>query len=165
MINLIKGGIEKEIKELNAALKSVNIKKEKELTLDVIRVNSFDLDLSSKKSFLYIIKSVNQIDKDIAKNIRNKKYGYAMCRVNDNFDINQDNCLYVGSSHNIKKRIIEHLGLGGSPKTYAMHLREWWDYGLITIEIYSVENDKYLQLYEDILWDYYKPLLGRQGKK
>ena len=46
-----------------------------------------------------------------------------------------------------------------------MHLREWWDYGLITIEIYSVENDKYLQLYEDILWDYYKPLLGRQDKK
>ena len=89
-----------------------------------------------------------------------------MCRFNENnFSENKENCLYVGSSHNLKKRIEEHLGVGGSSKTYAMHLSKWWKDGLITLTYYKVEEDKCLQLFEDILWNYYKPILGRQGKK
>ena len=63
------------------------------------------------------------------------------------------------------KRIEEHLGTGGSSKTYAMHLSKWWECGPITVTYYKVEEDKCLQLFEDILWNYYKPVLGRQGKK
>ena len=81
------------------------------------------------------------------------------------FSKNKENCLYVGSSHNLKKRIEEHLGSGGSSKTYAMHLSKWWECGSITVTYYKVEEDKCLQLFEDILWNYYKPVLGRQGKK
>ena len=34
----------------------------------------------------------------------------------------------------------------------------------VEIETYETKDEN-LQLFEDILWDIYKPLLGRQGKK
>ena len=76
-------------------------------------------------------------------------------------------CLYVGSSHNIYKRLLEHLGFGAQ-KTFALHLKEWWDKREpIQIEIYEVFNNKNdnLQTIEDILWSQNKPLFGRQGKR
>lgn len=166
MINIIKNGIKKEIKALNSILENVNIKKIKAIQIDISNNITLDLNLPSKKSFIYVIKAINPIKEDICTGIKDIKSNCAMCRINDNFKSNKDNCLYVGSSHNIIKRISEHLGIGGSSKTYAMHLKKWWKNGAVIIEIYEVnDSDKCLQLYEDILWDYYKPILGRQGKK
>ncbi len=153
MINIIKNSVEIEIKNLKSFLKNINIYKEKELTIDITQKTLLNLNLPTKKSFIYIIKSINPVNRDIIKNIKDYKHSYAY---------NKDNCLYVGSSHNINKRLKEHLGISGYPKTYAMHLKKWWNYGPISI-VYNV-TDKYLQLCEDILWEYYKPLLGRQGK-
>ena len=167
MINIIKDGIKKEIKNLSSILENIHIIELKPITINVVKESTLNLDLPAKKSFIYVIKSRKPIKKqDIIDGIESKKQTFAMCRINDNFSINKENCLYVGSSHNIVKRISEHLGLGGSAKTYAMHLKEWWNNGAVIVELYSVEDsDKCLQLYEDLLWDYYKPILGRQGKK
>ena len=167
MIGIIKKGIKDEIKTLNSILENINIKKLEPLEINPSKETVLNLNLPAKKSYIYVIKSIKPITQQkIIQGIENKKQDFAMCKINDNFKDNRDNCLYVGSSHNIIKRISEHIGIGGSPKTYAMHLSEWWNNGTITIDFYSVENsDKCLQLYEDILWDYYKPILGRQGKK
>ena len=166
MINIIKEGIKEEMKSLNSILENVHIKELEPIRIDISK-EELNLNLPAKKSFIYVIKSVKSIkQKCIVDGIESKKQTFAMCRINDNFSINKENCLYVGSSHNIVKRISEHLGLGGSAKTYAMHLKEWWNNGAVIVELYSVEDsDKCLQLYEDLLWDYYKPILGRQGKK
>ena len=168
MIDVIKEGIRKKIETLNSILENVNIKKIESFVIDPLKEEKLNLNLPKGKSFIYIIKSIKAIEQQtISKGIEEgKKQNFAMCRINDNFEVNSENCLYVGSSHSIVKRISEHLGIGGSSKTYAMHLKYWWTNGPIIVEIYEVNNfDKCLQLYEDILWDYYKPILGRQGKK
>ena len=167
MINIIKDGIKNEIKNLSSILENIHITKLKPITINVAKESVLNLDLQAKKSFIYVIKSRKPIKKQgIIDSIKSKKQDFAMCRINDNFNENKENCLYVGSSHNIVKRLCEHLGFGGSAKTYAMHLKEWWNVGDVVIELYKIEDsDKCLQLYEDLLWDYYKPILGRQGKK
>ena len=167
MIDVIKEGIKKEIEALNSILENVNIKKIESFVIDPLKEKKLNLNLPKGESFIYIIKSIKPIEQQIIiKGIEEgKKKDFAMCRINDNFGVNKENCLYVGSSHDIVKRLQEHIGIGGYQKTYAMHLAKWWEYGPITIEIYSVGDNEYLQLFEDILWDYYKPILGRQGKK
>ena len=75
--------------------------------------------------------------------------------------------LYVGSSRNIAKRIREHLGFGYRT-TYAMNLAFWCKDLDLEIDIvcmrYNPQIEKeIIQAFEDGLWDYLKPLLGRQG--
>ena len=167
MISIIKDGIKKEIETLNSILENINIKKIESFVINPLTEKKLNLNLPKGESYIYIIKSVKPIEQQtIIKGIeKGKKQNFAMCRINKNLEENKENCLYVGSSHDIEKRISEHLGIGGSSKTYAMQLSKWWDYGSITIEIYRVGDNKCLQIFEDILWDYYKPLLDRQGKK
>ena len=167
MINLIKDELEKEIKELQSIKKNIKINFVDDILIEDLKNMNFALN-TDKSSYIYIIKSKKTLNKEAIKNgiDKAKNENYAMCRFNENnFSENKENCLYVGSSHNLKKRIEEHLGVGGSSKTYAMYLSKWWKYGLITLTYYKVEEDKCLQLFEDILWNYYKPILGRQGKK
>ena len=107
----------------------------------------------------------------------------------DNGKVNLLNCLYVGSSEKLKSRLRQHCD--DNPKgPYAMHIGSWknWSHlkelkelevlkelkelkdGQIEIFILKLENKKeyfpeQIQFYEDVLWDYYKPLLGRRGSK
>lgn len=99
------------------------------------------------------------------------------------------NCLYVGSSKKLKSRLREHCD-DNTKGPYAMHIGSWknWSHlkelkeleklkklkeledGQIIIKILKLENQKeyipeQIQFYEDVLWDYYKPLLGRRGSK
>lgn len=167
MINIIKKHIIEEIKNLNSILENINIKKLEPIEIIPTKEVMLNLNLPKGESFIYVIKSVKPIEQQsLVSGIKSKKKDFAMCRINKNFNENIENCLYVGSSHNIIKRLQEHLGIDDSAKTYAMHLAEWWEYGPIIMEIYKVEDsDKCLQLYEDILWEHYRPILGRQGKK
>ena len=110
----------------------------------------------------------------------------------DNDKENSPYCLYVGSSKELKSRLRQHCddNLNGP---YAMHIGSWknWSHlkeqkeqkelkvlevlkelkdGQIEIFILKLENKKeyfpeQIQFYEDVLWDYYKPLLGRRGPK
>ena len=103
----------------------------------------------------------------------------SLCRINDsdkwkNVNSNETACLYVGSSEEIHKRLKEHL-FECEPTTYAMHLDTWFEKKdlPITINIWDfsefLKDEKsdtdYLQTIEDLLWNHYKPLFGRQGKK
>lgn len=95
----------------------------------------------------------------------------------DNVKENLLNCLYVGSSKELKSRLREHCD--DNPKgPYAMHIGSWKNWfplkelkdGQIKIFILKLENQneyfpEQIQFYEDVLWDYYKPLLGRRGSK
>lgn len=95
----------------------------------------------------------------------------------DNVKENLLNCLYVGSSKELKSRLREHFD--DNPKgPYAMHIGSWKNWlplkelkdEQIKIFILKLENQNeyfpdQIQFYEDVLWDYYKPLLGRRGPK
>ena len=96
------------------------------------------------------------------------------------------NCLYVGSSKKLKSRLREHCD-DNTKGPYAMHIGSWknWSHlkeleelevleelkdGQIIVKILKLENQKeyipeQIQFYEDVLWDSYKPLLGRRGSK
>lgn len=171
-INELRNGIDEKINNLselkeNLCLNCVDIINIKELTSNKI---PFYLKEYKNKSMLYII-SANYISKNYKEKISKaqKEKEFAMARINKNgFDESalRNICLYVGSSHNIYKRLLEHLGFGAQ-KTFALHLKKWWDNVPIQIEIYEVCNNANdaLQIIEDILWEHNKPLFGRQGKK
>ena len=115
--------------------------------------------------------------KDTVERIKEDKKEISLCRINKNSEEwkkvkrNKSVCLYVGSSENIAQRLKEHLFLC-SQSTYAMHLRAWFPTNLaITVNIWDFhdflidEDPDDLQRIEDILWNHYQPLFGRQGKK
>lgn len=79
---------------------------------------------------------------------------------------NPTTILYVGSSHNLRKRLMEHLGFG-QKKIYSLHLR-WWalQFGKIRIDVrfYAPSTDKLvLRALEDHLASKLIPLFGRRG--
>jgi hypothetical protein len=79
-------------------------------------------------------------------------------------------CLYVGSSHDIAGRVIKHFWKCAKD-TYSLHLIEWewWDEkNKVQIAVWDaskITSDVHLQIIEDIVWDKYKPLFGREGAK
>ena len=79
----------------------------------------------------------------------------------------KDGCLYVGSSQNLISRLEQHL-TAKNKTVYALHLSEWFpqdeELTLIVIKVKNHDSTK-MQKYEDFLWNHYKPLLGKQGKK
>jgi hypothetical protein len=104
-----------------------------------------------------------------------------MCRINNKDDrwnaIAQKKpvVLYVGSSSDshIKTRLREHWGKC-SDGTYSLHLDKWWlkDYPDEPLQIdvwefpeFGKDEQAYLQIAEDILWDTYQPLFGKRGAK
>jgi hypothetical protein len=78
--------------------------------------------------------------------------------------------MYIGSSHGIASRVIEHFWK--CPKDrYSLHLIEWdwWkEKSEVQIDIWDaskIPSDTHLQIIEDIVWETYKPLFGREGAK
>lgn len=167
----IKLAIETKINMLNSIKNNINLKELASFDYNSIEnlnqaIDDY-LNIGVKLPCLYII----QINKNLELSyVKNKKEQYkknvALFKINEeNFNDKNNKCLYVGSSHNIKKRIKEHLGTAGSNKTYALHLKQWIDDDVkFQIHIFKTE-DINLQLFEDLLWDLYKPLLGRKGAK
>jgi hypothetical protein len=79
-------------------------------------------------------------------------------------------CLYVGSSHEIAGRVIQHFWKCAKG-TYSLHLIDWdwWDEkNKVQIDVWDaskIKSDIHLQIIEDIVWDTYEPLFGRAGAK
>jgi hypothetical protein len=79
-------------------------------------------------------------------------------------------CLYVGSSHEIAGRVIQHFWKCAKG-TYSLHLADWtwWDEkNKVQIDIWDaskIKSDIHLQIIENIVWATYKPLFGRAGTK
>jgi len=129
----------------------------------------------SVNNFPYSKEEIEKIFGEISSKSQTEKV--LLCRRNvdspewENVQKNKSVCLYVGSSDGIRQRLKEHLFLCNS-SAYAMHLEKWFDPNLtITIhtwgfyEFLNGEHSDYIQNIEDILWNHYKPLFGRQGKK
>ena len=81
----------------------------------------------------------------------------------------RSDCLYVGSSQSIAKRLGEHLGYG-APSTYALQLRHWARPLSLRLEFCcATYNDttpySVVQVLEDALWESKAPMFGRQGRK
>ena len=118
---------------------------------------------------IYIIKTNEKIDIEEVKKEKERLTadGFGMFRINYekiNNESNQSKYLYVGSSKKLRDRLKQHLGLT-SKTTFALHLKEWWTDKKIEIELYEIKDCDNMQLYEDLLWQKYKPIFGREGKK
>lgn len=92
-------------------------------------------------------------------------YGRAFARRN----AARSHVLYVGRSSDLRKRTVEHLGLG-SPKTYALHLAHWA--GALDLPIlfeFAIYDpcvaSETLGHMEDTLWDKSQPMFGRRGSR
>jgi len=77
-------------------------------------------------------------------------------------------CLYIGKSKKIKDRITQHIGINKSRSVYSLYLKDWWpqENPTIGLIIYNFKNNissDLLQIIEDVLWEEYKPLFGKQG--
>jgi hypothetical protein len=129
----------------------------------------------SVTNFPYSKEEMEEKFKEISSKSSNKKF--SLCRINadspewKNVKKNKAVCLYVGSSDGLQHRLKDHL-CSCNPNTYAMHLEAWFEPDLpITINTWGLyefldeDPSGYLQNIEDFLWNYYKPLLGKQGKK
>ena len=131
--------------------------------------------LQNKLDIIYLIKVENKnrytdVVEEFIKFKTNKEFNTCREKNGNNWNTCDEKYLYVGScKKNIKNRLMQHFGFR-TKSTYALHLNEWWNFTkfgeikIITYEVLSSKNDA-LQVCEDILWDYYKPILGKQGKK
>ena len=78
-------------------------------------------------------------------------------------------CLYVGSSQSIAKRLSEHLGYG-APSTYALQLSHWARRLSLRLDFCCAryaETTPYsvVQTLEDALWESKAPMFGRRGRR
>ncbi|GHU11635.1 hypothetical protein FACS1894151_11330 [Spirochaetia bacterium] len=132
---------------------------------------------SGKTLYIFSVTNFPYDGTEIEKIFEEEKTQVSLCRINksspewENVNTNKAVCLYVGSSEDISQRLKEHL-FWCNPNTYAMHLENWFPNDVsITIDTWNFweflngENPDHLQNIEDILWNHYKPLFGRQGKK
>ena len=161
-----------EIDSLNKIRKRINIVSSKSIEImDLSNYAPVQLPTDLPKDgirTIYIIKSNSKLDSNELNKKRNFWFnkGYQMAKVNDeNIEINKENCIYVGQSKNVSGRLKEHLFLKRE-STYALRLNKLLENASITIEIHEFSNNvNEVQIFEDVLWDYYKPLFGKQGKK
>ena len=84
------------------------------------------------------------------------------------------NCIYVGSSNNLSKRMAEHFGAARfgktkiSASTYAIRFKEWLPEGeTVTCFYFEVktQSQSVLQALEDGIWNNLKPITGKKGGK
>ena len=109
--------------------------------------------------------------KDKFKELKSKNKIYHISKINDKElwgkKIKQY-YLYIGSKEDkAASRFKQHLGLIKPRQTYSMYLKDWWPKNnKLFIHYYEfgekIKSDS-LQIIEDLLWDYYKPLFGKKG--
>ena len=177
-------GISKLIEHLSE-LKKVNVIENKKVIIDDIKnygIEKFNEDFSNiGNNIIYIINTnllpftYDQI-KSYFLNLKNKykekKLDYNISKINDKelWENKHDMfCLYIGSKRdNAISRFKQHIGIGlESRSTYSLWLKDWWPEKIeIQITIYEFKDpidSESLQIIEDILWNEYKPLLGKKG--
>jgi hypothetical protein len=131
------------------------------LDKDCLSIYTFHL---TDESSLEILRSAINIARK--QNIESRAYA----RVNQIGVIEQNRCLYVGTSRKTPQRLKEHLGLGNI-KTYSLQLSHWATKlgSGFRIDVFSFENTaknrKLLPLLEDQLACDRGPILGRRGMR
>ena len=124
--------------------------------------NLDDLNVLNKmKSAIYIIREIEGDPEETFSKLKAYKEDKkrACPKINEPSRI-----LYVGSSTtNLKNRIKQHMGWGPS-KTYALHLKHWFNHNSIEIEILGYEVEpQILLLIEDALAYELQPAFGKRG--
>ena len=180
--NVIKEGIYKKINQLEN-MKNLSIINYREILIKNIHnysISDFTKDFDGIRE--NIIYQINSDKLTIScKDIKNKfdelktKYKkdgekYCISKINEkNWNNKLSNyCLYIGSSNDIITRFKQHLGLNlVSRSTYSLYLIDWWPENIeLQFKIFgfgrNIEQNS-LQIIEDILWEEYKPLLGKKG--
>jgi hypothetical protein len=174
---------------------TINIKK---LDINNFKYNEKDdgpnilnkkLKMFNGKGVIYVITAGNfNWTKDLEKKYLDLKNNQSMSRIIYSLEewkkiSKNPQCLYVGSSLDVRNRIKQHIGISLSKgkelktkTTYALYMNTWLaDKDVeIKIDIYNFESfetgDKeipknYLQILEDLMWECYKPLFGKKGAK
>jgi len=179
---IIKKGISKKIEQLNN-LNGLSIIKYKEISINNISeysTSDFNKDFTGiKENIIYQINSDNiAISYEEIKNIfdglkmKYKKDGkkYCISKINEKHWNNRlsNYCLYIGSSNDAITRFKQHLGLYiESRSVYSLYLKDWWPNNIeLHFKIFEFGRNidrNSLQIIEDILWEEYKPLLGKKG--
>lgn len=121
-------------------------------------------DLSQLEGIKNAIYVIEEIGGDIEKTFRDCKNQKESDHVRAYPKLNQPSqVMYVGSSTTgVKKRIEQHLG-DGSAKTYALHLKHWFEGEYkITVKVYD-EPINVLQILEDALSYELQPAFGKRG--
>lgn len=124
--------------------------------------------ISELKDCENVIYRIKQIGGDISQTIEalkkrktDNRYPLALPKINDS----GSETLYVGSSVNkFGARLRLHLG-ANSPRTYALHLSEWFQ-GSISLTVWQYDlkiSRDVLQLIEDNLSFESKPSFGKMG--
>jgi len=176
--------IEKRIKRLDNLKKlSVNDYVEKEVSIYIFEYS----ECSKKESKDKLKDAFGNIGENIIYQITSKELPFSCEKLKEKFDelkkenyhmskINEEYwnsnlskyCLYVGSKRDDAiTRFKQHLGLTKNRSTYSLYLSKWWEPSIeLQFKIFefgkNIDPDL-LQLLEDILWEKYEPLLGKQG--
>lgn len=148
-------------------------------TLDLCE-NKLDEIGKIKKPLVYVIEIIDNkeelLEQFASFEKQNKIYTKNVDRINHskNNKSSSSNILYVGSciKTNFRNRMIVHLGLSNTIRTYGLHLSRWSkeiDYN-IKITIYYIDSktdlDKkgyIVELIEQTIWDKYKPIFGKRS--
>ena len=180
---LIKKGISKKIEQLNN-LNNLSIKNSKEILINNISkysISNLNNDFSGiGENIIYQINSKeltisyeelkNTFDA-LKKKYKNNGKEYHISKINEKHWSSElsNYCLYIGSKRNDAiTRFKQHLGINiDNRSVYSLYLSDWWPDNIeLQIKIYEFGksiNQNSLQIIEDILWEEYKPLLGKQG--
>lgn len=140
--------------DVDAALNS-QIHKEEVIT-NIDNIKSLTINAG-----VYIIEEINGDPVKTYKNFLDHKSKHLVAMPKSNAP---GNVLYVGSSrNNLKQRLLQHAGFGYR-KTYALHLKDWFNGSLkITVRGYGDVSDNVLQLIEDSISFDLKPAFGKRG--
>jgi hypothetical protein len=191
---IIKEGIDKKIEELQALVEQKVLLAEKpetaffgdfdeekarNITAAKLKDDSRFTYMEKIKKAIYIVSAPDfpfswEYINDDNGPFKNLKETIALPRISgkshwDDQKGKKSKCLYVGSSHSIASRVIQHFWKCAKG-TYALHLIEWdwWDKkNEAQIDIWDASeiSDNHLLIIEDIVWIKYKPLFGRPGAK
>ena len=156
------------IAELQEISKSNKFKKLKTLSILVSKSKKLQSeieDIGNKGYIVYII-TTDGIDlEELKKEKRKSKVlHYAFPQVNEEHAKKDNKYLYIGSSLEISSRLKQHLGFIGSDKTFSLRLNNWAKGRKVNIDLYETDTKDNMQLFEDLLWRKYKPMLGRMGR-
>jgi len=77
----------------------------------------------------------------------------------------KDNCVYVGSTKDLKSRIKQHFDDRCWGRTYALYLKCYYKEVDLVVKYIKIDDRELMQDVEDAFWDFYKPILGRRGQK
>jgi type II secretory pathway component HofQ len=182
-----KNAVDKAIQQLDSLqqyLKAITCPTEENLTVNLRELTSEHIEKllqntpsgrrkeDKANQYIYVVRIADAKEGLVAAlskqldEVRKSRNDNAYCRVNR--DNTNTDILYVGRSKTPRTRLRQHLGEKNNG-TYSMHLQRWatGNDAKISISYLKFENksDSLIQVIEDCLWDFLKPVFGKRGAR